>query len=765
MMSQKSFKRLKVASGKSTDVSNKPTINWEMCCLCQIDNGEILKRPFLNKNIEQRRKSYENMAKYIQEFYKIGKLPKNVILSNLDEGSGIQETLILRQAKWHKSCSLCLNSSKLVRAQESEASTLKRNRPTCSTGLNEDEDVHYITRSAVPPINTFNNICCLCRKGDLWNEKLHQVMADSMEERLRSLATAETLAAIGSGNFIAQEVKYHQTCLNNQLKIARRSALLSSNRKEETRSTNMCESMAFADLATYIKTKLLDSNDYIFKMSILTKLYKNRLSELLRDKCDAVEVHSTRLRERIEACFPELTSAKVGKEYQLFKEETNFVRYADEEDADNDAIVCKRFIRRLRQELSTAHSSFTGTFERDCQEKSVPPILLAVVNDLLYGQSMVENAVNITQPVLTISQLILFNYRRNRSTSDAAHLRNQREREPPLPLYLALSIHGRSRDKSLIDELHKLGISVSSNRVQEVTSSLCQLVVNRANEEGILCPCNLRKNLFTVGAYDNIDHNPSSTTSKSSFHGTSISIFQMTTSGNFGENRILRTSFADVNHHLRTVPELPDDFAVVKTTVLQNNQPSITPCDVETYTKMVSVKENTHKTSLYNEEEWLQNCKELFFDEPTVEEGYSWAAFYATKHTEDIHTSLNALLPLFTEDSASVSMLRHGFDLLRNITDLLNPGQIPVMWIDQPLFALAKLLQWNSPSLYGEDKLVVMFGPFHIEQAFERIIGQMMDSCGWIEVLESSGIYSYHINLSAPDLGFQDAGPQSFERP
>ena len=43
--------------------------------------------------------------------------------------------------------------------------------------------------------------------------------------------------------------------------------------------------------------------------------------------------------------------------------------------------------------------------------------------------------------------------------------------------------------------------------------------------------------LFTVGALDNLDHNPSSTTSQSSFHGTGISLFQFPTRSNPGECR------------------------------------------------------------------------------------------------------------------------------------------------------------------------------------------------------------------------------------
>lgn len=42
--------------------------------------------------------------------------------------------------------------------------------------------------------------------------------------------------------------------------------------------------------------------------------------------------------------------------------------------------------------------------------------------------------------------------------------------------------------------------------------------------------------------------------------------------------------------------------------------------------------------------------------------------------------------------------------------------------------------------LYGESKLVVMFGGFHIEQAFLKVLGQFLISCGWVGAIGNSGI-------------------------
>ena len=64
-----------------------------------------------------------------------------------------------------------------------------------------------------------------------------------------------------------------------------------------------------------------------------------------------------------------------------------------------------------------------------------------------------------------------------------------------------------------------------------------------------------------------------------------------------------------------------------------------------------------------------------------------------------------------------MAMIKHSFSVIKSAVDHLNPGQTPVITFDQPLYALAKQVQWKWPDEYGEDKYVVMFGGLHIEMA------------------------------------------------
>ena len=55
-------------------------------------------------------------------------------------------------------------------------------------------------------------------------------------------------------------------------------------------------------------------------------------------------------------------------------------------------------------------------------------------------------------------------------------------------------------------------------------------------------------------------------------------------------------------------------------------------------------------------------------------------------------------------------------DIARAVTSYLNPGQIPVIVADQPLYTIMKKLQWKYPDSHGEDKFVIMLGAKHIEK-------------------------------------------------
>lgn len=84
---------------------------------------------------------------------------------------------------------------------------------------------------------------------------------------------------------------------------------------------------------------------------------------------------------------------------------------------------------------------------------------------------------------------------------------------------------------------------------------------------------------------------------------------------------------------------------------------------------------------------------------------------------DDLQPALSQPLQLFYEKDAPAAMIKHGMSAQHEATEFLNPGQIPVITLDAPLYALAKFVQWYWPQMHGEDKYVIMFSGLHIEMA------------------------------------------------
>ena len=113
--------------------------------------------------------------------------------------------------------------------------------------------------------------------------------------------------------------------------------------------------------------------------------------------------------------------------------------------------------------------------------------------------------------------------------------------------------------------------ALSYDRVLEVSAQLGDAAFNKYVKDGVVCPQLLRRGLFTTAVMDNIDHNPTSTTSTTAFHGTSISVFQHPARDKKGEERETLTFGRDI---VKTVPELRDSFTNVRPAFFARKNPS-----------------------------------------------------------------------------------------------------------------------------------------------------------------------------------------------
>ena len=81
-------------------------------------------------------------------------------------------------------------------------------------------------------------------------------------------------------------------------------------------------------------------------------------------------------------------------------------------------------------------------------------------------------------------------------------------------------------------------------------------------------------------------------------------------------------------------------------------------------------------------------------------------------------------------------------EIIRDATNYLNPKQTPIITLDQPLFSLAKQIQWTFPEALGESKYIVLLGGLHIEMCVLKCLGNWLENSGWTNVLVQAKLAS-----------------------
>ncbi|KAJ8349373.1 hypothetical protein SKAU_G00245030 [Synaphobranchus kaupii] len=459
-----------------------------------------------------------------------GEVPKHRVLTNVEQFNAINalptklyfgdgqtaSNFASHSASWHKYCHLKFNNFKLAKAKEKRQHNPRN--PDDSEGKKQMKRQRLDIQK-----------CFFCESGTDQGV-LHEVSTFDADKKIQTMITelddTKFMTRIVGGDLMAMEAKYHLPCLVKS-RNRHRSLTRKSGQSPENTDEKMNESRAFIELINYIE-KSVDSGVLLFKLSEIHSLYVSRLGELGIKKL----VNKTRLKDHLLEHLPEARAQCDGKNTLLiFKEGLkNMLKEAlNKRNFDEDALILAKAAKIIRNDIIN-HSGFqfTGSFPEKCQENALPSSLKSLVSMVLNGSNIKHQEKCDSQACLTIGQCIVY-HTKKRASSTAMKTRHTLEREPPLPIYIGINVHAQTRSKKLVQQLHNLGISISYDRIMQIEDWLATSTCEGFEADGVVAPACLRKGLFTVGALDNLDHNPSSTTSVTSFHGTGISLFQLPT--------------------------------------------------------------------------------------------------------------------------------------------------------------------------------------------------------------------------------------------
>ena len=119
---------------------------------------------------------------------------------------------------------------------------------------------------------------------------------------------------------------------------------------------------------------------------------------------------------------------------------------------------------------------------------------------------------------------------------------------------------------------------------------------------------------------------------------------------------------------------------------------------------------------------WLENAEHCITN-AAQDAKTSWSAYHVEQQqAREYYPAIFSMLPMFPDDSKSMAMIRHALNVIRVAVKELNPAQVPIVTLDQPLYSLAKQVQWCWPETHGEEHFVIILGGLHIEMCCLKMI-------------------------------------------
>ena len=277
---------------------------------------------------------------------------------------------------------------------------------------------------------------------------------------------------------------------------------------ETDKSKALVFGIALSEIVHYIiQCKELPGRSPVFKLCDIKSRY---IQTIVHYGGDPESVHSTRLKEKLVNHIPELQALKKGRDVLLTFEENSGEALFDacSKDLENDGMVLAKAADIVRKDIFSSFPEFEGSFDADYVKSSVPFSLVYLVRMLLEGTNCpadnetVEDADIFAQD---IAQLIRYNATKQKH--DGGNRRHKLERETPLPVYVGLMLHSKTRKAGVIDKLASFGLSISSDRIENIQTSITEVLCDRYKRHDLVCPPCLQHGFFITAVIDNIDLN------------------------------------------------------------------------------------------------------------------------------------------------------------------------------------------------------------------------------------------------------------------
>ena len=107
----------------------------------------------------------------------------------------------------------------------------------------------------------------------------------------------------------------------------------------------------------------------------------------------------------------------------------------------------------IRKDLLRYEQQFNGDISREREFEGIPSSIFQLDSLMIEGGYTQDSTPECSEKITgNLFQLVMFNTVKNKRKETVSHVRHLKLKEPPLPLYLGMLIHNKTRKKGLVNE-------------------------------------------------------------------------------------------------------------------------------------------------------------------------------------------------------------------------------------------------------------------------------------------------------------------------
>ncbi|KAF5295102.1 hypothetical protein FQA39_LY13253 [Lamprigera yunnana] len=350
--------------------------------------------------------SLESFLTRLNELNQLTSIPLRVDFSQLNDGTGIFNTLKSNRAVYHKRCRANCSENRIAQAQ-------KRSEQESSTKFSPKK-----TRQSS---GTFDkNKCIFCATDTPSNQPLYRVgdkkVSASIVQYAKIFNDGKLLARLkGAFDLMALDALYHPSCLTSfRNRISKSFKSTQDNKEDRPESLSEVHAYALALLITHInKVKEDKANCFpLFKMSDLAKLYSSFMNDM-GDFHKKVQLHSRPHRKKkdlphdfsiVKPCFmagkqvkipPSEQSSIVVSDTSPHQREKEWLEMCRSSESLPWSVFCAR--KMIKDNLST------GTSQKSATRTAVLPLFAEQAHSMaMMKQSMQTHVLVVDQPLYAL---------------------------------------------------------------------------------------------------------------------------------------------------------------------------------------------------------------------------------------------------------------------------------------------------------------------------------------------------------------------------